>query len=155
MAHVFVGVQGSGDSAHVAVFHGLPASFVGVELYHLDRSTDLALSDLTPAARSRVNQGITATGETDASRILAALRGQRLPVCVPSGTDATATPSTGPAPSGAAPTGAAPSGALPTDVLPPAATGSGATGPSASGTTATETTASSSAKPGVDCREAK
>ena len=47
----------------------------------LDGSTDLAVTDLTAAARSRVRGGITADDEQDAERILDALREQRLPVC--------------------------------------------------------------------------
>jgi protein phosphatase len=146
LGHWFVGVQGSGEDAHVAVFRGLPASVIGVDLFHVDRSTDLAVADLTPAARSRVSKGITAEGSADAARILAALRDQRLPVC---GVATGAGPGTGPTAAGpsvagatgAAPTGAAPAG--PTTALPPAA-----------GSTAT-TAPASSPTPGVDCREAK
>jgi protein phosphatase len=140
LGHWFVGVQGSGDGEHVAVFRGLPASVIGVDLYRVDRSTDLAVGDLTPAARSRVTKGITANGSADASRIVAALRDQRLPVCGAAAADGTGAP----APGTAAPT---PAGA-PTTLSPPSSDApvSSAAAPSSS---------AAGGRPGVDCREAK
>jgi protein phosphatase len=126
-------VQGSGQGEHVAVYRGLPASVVGVDLYRVDRPTDLAVADLTPAARSRVRKGITANGSADASRILAALRDQRLPLC--GGTDGTASD-----------TGMQPDPGTPLPSAVPS------TVPSASPTSAAP---SSTGTPGVDCREAK
>jgi protein phosphatase len=123
-----------------------------VDLYRVDQSTDLAVADLTPAARSRVSRGITAENSTDARRILEALRDQRLPVCptpgsgtaTPSPSDATGASDTTAAPgTGAAPPGAPTSAGQPTDVVP---TGSGPT---------TGTVATATGEPGVDCREAK
>ena len=100
LGHWFVAVQGTGENGQVAVFRGLDVSVVGFDLYELDQSTDLAVTDLTAAARSRVRGGITADDEQDAERILDALREQRLPVCptAPRTTGSTpATPSTSPA----------------------------------------------------------
>ena len=81
LGHWFVGVDGSGDDGQVAVFRGLDVSVVGFDLFELDEDTDLAVADLTAAARSRVRGGITADDAQDADRILDALRDQRLPVC--------------------------------------------------------------------------
>jgi protein phosphatase len=142
LGHWFVGVDGSGDSEQVAVFRGLNVSVVGFDFYELDDDTTLAVADLTPAARSRVRSGITATGAQDADRILAALRDQRLPLC----RTTPAAPSSG--------TGAASS----TPPLPSAPTGAPAptAGPTTVGvspsTTSARTTDSSS-EPGVNCRE--
>ena len=79
--HWFVGVTDVGEDEQVGVFRGLDASVLGLDLYRLDRGTDLAVSDLTPAARSRVLGSITADDAADAERILEALRDQRLPLC--------------------------------------------------------------------------
>jgi protein phosphatase len=150
LGHWFVGVQGSGADEHVAVFRGLPASVIGVDFFRVDRSTDLAVGDLTPAARSRVHKGITADGSADASRILAALRDQRLPVCGSALAD-------GSQPTGSAPTGAAPAGptaALPSGALPPGALPSATSTDPTTNAPATSA-ATTSATPGVDCREAK
>jgi protein phosphatase len=134
LGHWFVGVAGSGADEQVAVFRGLDVSIVGFDLYELDRDTGLALTDLTPAARTRVHGGITAD---DANRILAALRDQRLPPCRATGSTQPSPPASAPAPE----TTAAP---LPTTPAP----GDGSPSP----TTPARTTASS--EPGVDCREA-
>jgi protein phosphatase len=137
LGHWFVGVDGSGDVEQVAVFRGLDVSIVGFDFYELDRDTGLAVTDLTPAARTRVRGGITADDASDADRILAALRDQRLPLCRTTGSSQPSPTSSAPAPE----TGAAP---LPTGPAPEDS------GPSSS--TSARTTASS--VPGVDCREA-
>jgi PPM family protein phosphatase len=157
LGHWFVGVEGSGDHAHVTVFRGLPASLAGFDLYRVDRATDLSVTDLVPAARSRVRKGITADGSSDAGRIVSALRDQRLPVCSSmGGTGATATPSgvTGGLPSGAGPSGTSASGSA--TATPTAGTSS--TSSSTSSTSAESTapaTSTPAEQPGVDCREAK
>jgi protein phosphatase len=101
MGHWFVGVQEDAAGEPVAVFQGLHASIIGLDLYRLDSGTTLVAGDLTPAARSRVTAGIAANDRADAQRILDNLRGQQLPVCrttplttAPSTTtdDATTTP---------------------------------------------------------------
>jgi protein phosphatase len=105
------------------------------------------VADLTPAARSRVQKGITADGSGDAARILSALRDQRLPVCgavspggsSPDGAGVTAAPAGSSAPTVAPPPGSAPT------TPPPAAVPS----------TPVTTAPASSPTPGVDCREAK
>jgi protein phosphatase len=147
LGHWFVGVDSGGTTDEVAVFRGLNVSIVGFDLYRVDRDTGLPLIDLTPAARSRVNGGITADDRSDADRILSALRDQRLPVC-PSESRATPTPTPTPAP--AQPVVPAPVPAQPT----PGAPLTTEPGPDGfpSPTTSARTTASS--EPGVDCREA-
>jgi protein phosphatase len=153
LGHWFVGVEGSGDDGQVAVFRGLNVSVLGFDLYELESSTDIAVTDLTAAARSRARGGITADDEDDAERILDALRDQQLPVCRSESATASPTPSSAAPSSAAAPTDPA---AAPTD---PAATGAPAPAPTggpvdptpASTTSARATTSS---EPGVDCREA-
>jgi PPM family protein phosphatase len=137
LGHWFVGVDGGGTAAQVAVFRGLDVSIVGFDFFELDRATGMALTDLTPAARSRVRGGITANSADDADRILAALRDQRLRPCPTTG-------STPPSPSSSAAAPATTSAPQPTVPAPSDAT--------ASPTTPARTTASS--EPGVDCREA-
>ncbi|MGY1601965.1 PP2C family protein-serine/threonine phosphatase [Geodermatophilus sp. SYSU D00815] len=142
LQHWFVGVDGSGDAERVAVFRGLHTSPFGVDLYRLDRATDLAVSDLEPVARSRVRDGIEADDAADAERILTALRDQQLPVC-PDPEESTSTPSASPS--------TEPSG------LPPLTTDPSITlAPSTPTTTTTESRATTpSYEPGVDCREEK
>jgi serine/threonine protein phosphatase PrpC len=146
MGHWFVGVAETADGDEVAVFQGVDASVVGLDLYRLDSATGLATTDLTQAARSRVSGGIAADDRDDAQRILTNLRDQQLPVCP-------TTPSTAASTSAAAPT--------PADTLPPAP---GPVDPAAPTLAPTPTTTPSSAapstgptrsaEPGVDCREA-
>jgi protein phosphatase len=143
LGHWFVGVNGAGTSEQVAIFRGLNVSVVGFEFFELDQDTGLAVTDLTPAARSRVRGGITANNAQDADRILGALRAQRLPLCPTTPTtpsSGTGTATTSPSvPSDAA--GAAGT----TDTPPPLGT-------SASTTSARTTTSSSD--PGENCRRA-
>jgi serine/threonine protein phosphatase PrpC len=140
LGHWFVSVDGSGDNEEVAIYRGLDVSVVGFDFYELDEDTGLAVADLTPAARSRVRDGITADDAQDADRILAALREQRLPVCPPK--------SSVPA-SGAG--GATTSPPLPAGT--PAATESPAPVGTSASTTSARTT-SSSPEPEVNCRRA-
>jgi protein phosphatase len=152
LGHWFVGVEGSGDDGQVAVFRGLNVSVLGFDLFELDRSTDLAVTDLTAAARNRARGGITAEDEEHAERILDALGEQQLPVCRSESATASPTPSAAPS-SAAAPTDPA---AAPTD---PGATGAPApatTGVPVDPTPASTTSAraTTSSEPGVDCREA-
>jgi hypothetical protein len=148
MGHWFVGVSETGDGDRVAVFQGLDASIVGVDLYRLDQATGLATTDLTQAARSRVAGGIDASDRNDAERILSNLRGQRLPLCRTSST--AASPSSTPAGAATAAPGtpvdpAATATPSPTPTTPSPATTTGST---------TSTGQSRSGEPGVDCREA-
>jgi PPM family protein phosphatase len=145
LGHWFVAVQGTGEDGQVAVFRGLDVSVVGFDLFELDQSTGLAVTDLTAAARSRVRGGITADDEQDAERILDALRDQRLPVCptAPRTTGSTpAAPSTPPADPTASGVPATPEA--------PATTAAPADTTSAPSTSAR----TPSPEPGVDCREA-
>jgi protein phosphatase len=147
MGHWFVGVDDSTGGDEVAVFRGLDASVVGIDLYRLDRATGLATADLTQAARSRVAGGITASDRDDAERILSNLRGQLLPPCRTSPTTASST-SSAPSPDV---TSAAP--VPPVDPAAPSATPVPTTTPPTT-SSATSTGQSRSGEPGVDCREA-
>jgi protein phosphatase len=139
LGHWFVGVQSTGTTEDVAVFRGLNVSVVGFDLYKFDSDSGLAVSDLTPAARTRVRGGITANDRADANRILSALRDQRLPIC--------------PMPGSLSPTSAATtSAARPTPTGTPARPASPAPRSSAPRTSATPT---ETLQPGVDCREVK
>ncbi|TFV63574.1 UNVERIFIED_ORG: serine/threonine-protein phosphatase [Bacillus sp. AZ43] len=144
LGHWFVGVEGSEDDGRVAVFRGLDVSIVGFDFYELDRATDMAVTDLTQAARSRVRGGITADDADDADRILSALRDQRLPLCRTADREdpSTATPTT-PAPAPTDP-------ALPTETPVP---GAEPTDGSAATTSPTRTTPSP--VPGENCRESR
>jgi protein phosphatase len=172
LQHWFVGVTAAGGDEQVGVFRGLNTSIVGLDLYRLDEETSLAVSDLTPAARSRVTRGITADDAADADRILDALREQRLPLCPPAeeppadGTaSAPATRSTPRSSTGAAASTATP-GTRSSAVTGPSAAAPGtaaatSTPPSASTPPSTSASATASAdrtserEPGVDCREAE
>jgi serine/threonine protein phosphatase PrpC len=145
LQHWFVGVDGTGQDAHVAVFRGLHTSPFGVDLFKLDQSTDLAVGDLYPDYRSRVRDGIEADDADDADRILATLRDHRLPACRTTNGKTEATPTTG-----AGPSGPLPSGTLPTD---DGTSVSGIPLPPTTSDTASTTTRTSSAEPGVNCRE--
>src|SRR3712207_7541139 len=102
-----------------------------MDFYELDRSTDLAVSDLTPAARTRVRGSITADDSGHADRILASLRDQRLPVCRTAEREPAETAATTPPPA-AAPT---------TAPVPPPPGEPGLTEPPAPATTTTSSPA--------------
>ncbi|CAA9227408.1 MAG: Serine/threonine phosphatase PPP [uncultured Blastococcus sp.] len=153
LGHWFVGVDTAGSTDEVAVFRGLNVSIIGFDLYRVERDSGMPLADLTPAARSRVNGGITADDRSDADRILSALRDQRLPVCASA---AAATPSPTPTPTPAPAVPPVPPGVpppVPAEQTPgaPLTTEPGPDG-FPSPTTSARTTESS--EPGVDCREA-
>jgi serine/threonine protein phosphatase PrpC len=148
MNHWFVGVTETADGDEVAVFQGLDASIIGVDLYRLDSATGLETTDLTQAARSRVAGGIDASDRGDAQRILSNLRGQQLPLCrTASSSTPSATPSATPSTPSADATTPAPvdPGLAPTPTLPPT--------PATTTESATSSGPSRSGKPGVDCRE--
>ncbi|MGY1839355.1 MULTISPECIES: PP2C family protein-serine/threonine phosphatase [unclassified Modestobacter] len=155
MSNWFIGVASADDGGEVAVFRGVDASIVGLDLYRLDHTTGLTTSDLTQAARSRVSDGIPAADRDDAERILANLRGQRLPPC--RATSSTAAPTAEPEPTEPAPTDpaanapttTAPTTTAPTELPSPATTSATAT----ASPTGTAVRPSSSGEPGVDCRE--
>jgi protein phosphatase len=157
LTHWFVAATGAGTHEDVAVFRGLDVSIVGFDLHKVDHDTGLAVGDLTPAARSRVRNGIPANNAADADRILTALRDQRLPLCTvttTSPTPATTSPGATAARSTTPPSAARSTTASRTTGAP--ATGSSTTGRST--TTGSEPTASETTDarvPGVDCREVK
>lgn len=158
LQHWFVGVDDEPEQSQVAVFRGLDVSLLGMDLFRLDHGADLPVADLTPAARNRVQGGITADDAEHAERIVAALRDQRLPVC-PNPDDeaveetlppATPTdPAVPPAPLPGAPDPGAPVPGAPGTEVVPGAEGTAPEDPAA-GTTAATTPSS---RPGVDCRE--
>jgi protein phosphatase len=155
LAHWFVSSTGSGAHEDVAVFRGLDVSIIGFDLHKVDHDTGLAVGDLTPAARSRVRDGIEARNKADAERILIALRDKRLPLCsdTTTSTTATSTPATSPATTPAKTPGPTVPGPR-TTAGAPRATGHPVTTttPSASPTTSAST---DTPVPGVDCREVK
>jgi serine/threonine protein phosphatase PrpC len=146
MGHWFVGVTETADGDEVAVFQGLDASIVGVDLFRMDQATGLATTDLTQAARSRVAGGIDASDRDDAERILSNLRDQRLPPCRAASSTAASTSST-PADATPAPPSSPP--ADPAATVPPVITPTTTPSPAT-----TSTGQSRSGEPGVDCREA-
>ncbi len=160
LQHWFVGVDEQEGHQQVAVFRGLDVSLLGLDLYRVDQDAGLPVTDLTPAARNRVQGGITADDAGDADRIVAALRDQRLPACRTAEDEAAessapAEPSAGtpvPPGDGAAPTDA---GAVPPTPAPdPAVPGAEPTAPQSSPDAGTSAATTPSSRPGVDCREA-
>ncbi|MCZ2837778.1 PP2C family protein-serine/threonine phosphatase [Modestobacter sp. VKM Ac-2985] len=151
MGHWFVGVAETADGDRVGVFRGLNASVVGLDLYRLDEATALATTDLTPAARNRVADGIPADDPDDAERILSNLRGQQLPLCRTTPAVAASTPSATPTPA-AEPTPAAvpgqPDAAAATTTVTTTVPGTAEPTRSAAAPGLTR-----SGEPGVDCRE--
>ena len=164
LQHWFVGVDEQQGTEQVAVFRGLDVSLLGLDLYRVDQDAGLPVTDLTPAARNRVQGGITADDAGDADRIVAALRDQRLPACRTAADDAAGdgaaesaaptAPSTdtpAPAADGTVPTDP---GALPTTAAPgPAVPGAEPTTPQSSSDAGTSAATTPSSRPGVDCRE--
>jgi serine/threonine protein phosphatase PrpC len=147
LQHWFVGVDDEQGQEQVAVFRGLDVSLLGLDLFQLERDAELPVTDLTPAARNRVQGGITADDADHAARIVAALRDQRLEPCAAAGDEEPAgstAPTQTPAP--AAPSTPAAPGApsTPTTSTPETAAG-----------TSTSAATTSSSRPGVDCREAE
>ena len=67
----YVGVTASNT---VGVYRGVSGSFAGVDLSHLDESTDLPFTALPDFERPRVHDGIQAKNRADAVRIVAVLR---------------------------------------------------------------------------------
>lgn len=161
LQHWFVGVDEQEGHEQVAVFRGLDVSLLGLDLYRVDQDADLPVTDLTPAARNRVQGGITADDASDADRIVAALRDQRLPACrTAEDEDAGSAEPTAPSPGTPVPPadGAAPPapGAVPTTAAPdPAGPGAQPTTPQSSPDAGTSAATTPSSRPGVDCREAE
>jgi PPM family protein phosphatase len=70
----------SGDE--VAIFRGVNTDFGPLKFYQVSENTSLKMSELTPAARSQVESGITAHSQTGAEQIVANLtKWQLLPLC--------------------------------------------------------------------------
>ncbi len=167
LQHWFVGVDEQAGHEQVAVFRGLDVSLLGLDLYRVDQDADLPVTDLTMAARNRVQGGITADDAADADRIVSALRDQRLPACRTAEDEPAeeTVPTPAPQPEGAvpAPDGTVP-GAPPAEVPPapvtetapaPAVPGAEPTSPETSPDAGTSAATTPSSRPGVDCREAE
>jgi serine/threonine protein phosphatase PrpC len=58
----------------VGIYRGVSGTFAGIDLSHLDRSTDLPFSVLPDFEKPRVHDGIQAKNKADAERIVADLR---------------------------------------------------------------------------------
>ena len=70
----------SGDE--VAIFRGVNTDFGPLKFYKVSENTPVKMSELTPAARSEVESGITAHSQVGAERIVANLiKTQMLPPC--------------------------------------------------------------------------
>ncbi|WP_040338901.1 PP2C family protein-serine/threonine phosphatase [Candidatus Blastococcus massiliensis] len=156
LQHWFVGVDDGQEPAQVAVFRGLDVSFVGLDLFRVDRDADLPVVDLTPAARNRVQGGITADDADHADRIVAALRDQRLPPCPSAEDEAAEESAEDPVPPPGDP--AAPGDpALPQPPVPgepePAPAVPGADDPTPDEAAKESAATTPSSRPGVDCRE--
>jgi PPM family protein phosphatase len=84
----FVGADGD----RVAVYRGINTAIGPVHLYSKVDTSGMRLDDLVQVARRQVQDGITADNREAADRIIAALTGQRKPLCP------TATPTPTPTP---------------------------------------------------------
>jgi PPM family protein phosphatase len=146
----FVGADGD----EVAIFQGVDTSFGPLKFFSVREHIDLKVADLTPAARTQLRAGLTASSERDATEIVGRLRKQQLPLCVtPSATTPPPTPTAPPTDTSTA-----------TGSLTPSGTASGAGSDTASGTssaTGSDTSSASSTptlrapatpQPGVTCR---
>jgi serine/threonine protein phosphatase PrpC len=69
------------DGDQVAVFRGVDSSFGPLKFFRVETHTDLRVTNLTQAARSQVDSGITASSESDADKIVQRLRAEQLPLC--------------------------------------------------------------------------
>jgi protein phosphatase len=70
----------SGDE--VAIFRGVNTDFGPLKFYQVSENTPLKMAELTPAARSEVESGITAHSQSGAEQIVANLmKTQMLPPC--------------------------------------------------------------------------
>jgi PPM family protein phosphatase len=67
----YVGIT---DSNTVGVYRGVSGSFAGIDLSHLDQSTDLPVNVLPEFEQPRVHDGIQAKNRADAERIVTELR---------------------------------------------------------------------------------
>jgi serine/threonine protein phosphatase PrpC len=132
----FVGREGG----EVAVFRGVNTEFGPIRLYSVIENTALRVDDLTPAARSQVNSGITANDRAEADVIVARLAEKKLPPCP-------VQPIPAPTPTAPKPTPAKPSTSKSTAKASP-----GRTSPSASHSPTPVPSTSQTPTAGVDCR---
>jgi protein phosphatase len=69
------------DGAEVAIFRGVDTQIGPLKFFDVYRNTNLLIADLNPSVRSQVSDGINASSEKDAEKIVQNLQGQRLPPC--------------------------------------------------------------------------
>ncbi|MGY1770274.1 PP2C family protein-serine/threonine phosphatase [Blastococcus sp. SYSU D00813] len=143
--HWFVGVDEDTDT--VAVFRGINASVLGLDLYREESDSGIAVADLSSDLRGKVADGIAVDDRQAADDRVEMLREQSLPRCeeeaepTPTEAPTTAAPPLLPGDPGAAPTGLGES--------------LGTTTAGAPTSTSSSSGTSSSSEPGRDCREAE
>jgi protein phosphatase len=150
--HWFVGVDEETDT--VAVYRGINASVLGVDLYREEADSGVAVADLSQDVRSKVTDGIAVDDRQSAEDRVDMLREQALPICEDEATDETSSTSSAPSTPPAAPFDPS-AGPTPFPTVPeagaPAATTAAPT-PTASPTSSGSSTSSGT---GRDCREAE
>jgi protein phosphatase len=77
--HWFVGVDEETDT--VAVFRGINASVLGLDLYQQEEDSGIAVADLSQDIRGKVTDGITVDDRQAAEERVEMLREQSLPAC--------------------------------------------------------------------------
>jgi protein phosphatase len=75
--YYFVGKDGS----EVAIFRGVNTQIGPLKFFDVYRNTNVLIGDLNPSVRSQVSDGINASSEKDAEKIVQNLQGQLLPLC--------------------------------------------------------------------------
>jgi len=145
------------DGDQVAIFRGMDLNLAGLTLSDVQSTSDLRVGDLRPFYQDSVRDGIAASDEGAADRIVDGLRDHLLPACRSA---APSTPVESTSSSSASSSSSA--GSFP-PAEPTASTAVTAPNPTARPTNSSTTTRSSSesrdsrtqtAEPGVDCREA-
>ncbi len=149
--HWFVGVDE--DSETVAVFRGINASVLGVDLYREETDSGIAVADLSQYLRGKVTEGITVDDRQAADDRVEMLREESLPQCAEEREEPA--PSTSEAP--ATPSPLAPDAPLGAPNGSPDPFGTSTPTTSAAPTTSASTTSASSSSSGTgqDCREAE
>ena len=147
------------DGEQVAIFRGMDLSIAGLTLSDVQSRSDLRVMDLTPVHQTLVRDGITASDEAEADRILTDLRDELLEPCpTPGDPSASSEPTGSTAPESAS--SSSPSDNPGTFPAPEPTASTAATVPNTTPRTTARTTersASSSQpptpEPGVECRE--
>jgi protein phosphatase len=82
------------DGAEVAIFRGVNTQIGPLKFFDVYRNTNLLIANLNPSVRSQVSDGINASNEKDAEKIVQNLQGQQLPFCPTPTPTPTPTPAT-------------------------------------------------------------